>query len=72
MKDIADGLLSLVFIGILAALILAIAPALFLWSVNSLAAAGGADFHIPHGLWTYVYSWVFLGLVASSARASSK
>jgi hypothetical protein len=52
--------------------LVAIAPMLFLWSVNSLAAAGGADFHIPHGVWTYVYSWVFLALVASSARASSK
>jgi hypothetical protein len=64
--------MKVIALAFLVVLFLAIAPALFLWSVNSLAAAGGADFYIPHGIWTYLYSWVFLGLVASSARASSK
>lgn len=72
MEKIAGNLLAVIAAGLLIVFVLAIAPMLFLWSVNSLAAAGGAEFYIPHGIWTYLYAWVFLALVASSARASSK
>jgi hypothetical protein len=36
------------------------APAVFIFSVNSLAEAGGADFRIEHGLWNYFVAFLFL------------
>jgi hypothetical protein len=48
------------------------APALFLWAVNSMAAAGGSDFYIPHGFATYAYSWVLLMLFAGATKTASK
>jgi hypothetical protein len=45
--------------------ILAIAPALFLWAVNSLAEAGGVDFYIQHNFWNYFVSLVLLILMNS-------
>ena len=37
-----------------------IGPALFLWSVNSLAEIGGSSFYIAHSLWSYFVALIFL------------
>jgi hypothetical protein len=40
--------------------LLIIAPAVFIFSVNSLAEAGGAEFRIEHGPWNYFVAFLFL------------
>lgn len=50
--------IGLIVIGII--LIICLAPMLFLWSINSLAELGGADFYIEHSLWSYFVAFVFL------------
>ena len=39
-------------------LILLISPALILWTINSLAEAGGSTFYIPHTPWNYWVAFV--------------
>ena len=58
-------------VGVIALVVLCVAlvclgPVIFLWSVNSLADAGGASFYIPHTLWNYFLAIVFMGVVRSS------
>lgn len=58
------GLLLLAFtIGFLFLFLFALPPMIFLWSINSLAEAGGAAFYIPHELWTYFVSYVLISLL---------
>ena len=45
---------------ILIILLLCISPALFLWSLNSLAELGNVDFYIEHNVWSYWVSLIFL------------
>jgi hypothetical protein len=37
-----------------------LAPAIFIFTINELAEAGGADFRIEHGLWNYFMAFLFL------------
>jgi hypothetical protein len=60
-----NDFLKLIFVAALVLAVLAIAPALFLWAVNSLAEAGGADFYIQHSFWNYLVSLVLLVLLNS-------
>ena len=50
--------------------LLIVAPAVFIFSVNSLAESGGADFRIEHGLWNYFVTFLFLMTVNSSGSVS--
>lgn len=43
--------------------IFSVAPFLLIWAINTLAASGGSDFHIAHGLWNYFVAIVLLILV---------
>lgn len=55
---------SYVFLWILVFCVLVpIVLALFLWSLNSLAAAGGASFYIPHTPMNYLAAFVFLAII---------
>lgn len=55
---------------ILIVVVICIGPALMLWAINTLAAAGGSAFYIPHGFWTYLAALVILAMVGSSSKAS--
>ena len=61
------GLMMVSGIVVLILGVLALVPMVFLWAVNTLAASGGSDFYIPHGLWTYFVSLVLLMLVNGDA-----
>ncbi len=54
---------------LLVAFVLAIGPMLFLWSVNSLAELGGAQFYIEHSAWSYFVSLVFLVVIGASSSS---
>ena len=57
----------LTVLGVAAFVVLILAvPAVFLWSINSLAAAGGSSFYIEHTLGNYFVSLVFLVLFNTS------
>lgn len=43
--------------------ILCILPALFLWSINSLAELGGLAFYVDHTIWNYWVSLIFLACI---------
>ena len=53
---------------VLLLLVLFIMPILFIWSVNTLAALGGSSFFIPHTLWSYWVSLIFLVCVRGTAN----
>jgi len=59
MKDLFSG--GAVIVLIIAVIL--IVPVLFLWSVNSLAEAGGSQFYINHTLWNYFLALVFVGII---------
>ena len=50
-------------IGAVLVLLALVAPVLMLWTVNSIAEAGGAEFYIEHNLWNWFLAFVMLGLV---------
>jgi hypothetical protein len=58
---------ALIIILIILALILG--PAMFLWAVNTLADAGGSDFYIPHGFWTYLASLALAMFIGGSSKS---
>lgn len=69
-------MVKLIFGGSAAFLVIAamfcIAPVLLIWSVNSLAEAGGAKFYIEHNFWNWFCAFVFLVLVRGSESSDSK
>ena len=44
----------------------------FLFAVNSLAAAGGSEFFIPYTFWNFVYAFLLLATLGGSSVAGSK
>ena len=63
MKDLFSRLGSCGLIHVLIIAVICSFPVLFVWSINSLAEAGGADFEIKHSMWNYFVAIVFLILV---------
>ena len=60
------SLVGVLGFGVFIVFILVIGPVLLIWSVNSLAEAGGAAFYIDHNLWNYWVALVFLLCVGRS------
>jgi hypothetical protein len=55
------GSISAIFILLL--LLVCLGPTCLLWSVNTLAALGGAEFYIPHSFWSYWVALIFILVV---------
>lgn len=53
MKDFLLGGTSVLLI----ALLMLVAPAVALWSINTIFEQGSIDAYIPHNIWTYVASY---------------
>lgn len=54
---------------VLIAILLMVGPWLLIWSVNTLAAAGGATtFVIPFTFWTWLAALLFAGLVRGKSK----
>jgi hypothetical protein len=69
-----EKLIEVVFsVGIVIVIIAAVclAPMIFLWSINTLAALGGAEFYIPHTVWSYWVTVCFL-VVIKGINSNSK
>jgi len=62
------GIIALILVVVL---LICLSPMIFLWSVNSLAELGGADFYIEHSLWSYWVSLVFMAMVKGSTGSKS-
>lgn len=61
-KTKAKGFVTVLFVGFVVVAACCIAPMLFLWCVNTLAEESGTQFYIPHTLWTYFVSLIFIML----------
>lgn len=72
MKAIGENMLVIIGLMLLLAVVVCFIPAVLLWSVNSLAQAGGADFHIPHNWLTYFQAWAVVCIIGGSSRAAGK
>lgn len=49
-----------------------VAPFLFIWSINTLLEQGGSTYHITHGFWSYLASYVMLALVRGGCTTKTK
>jgi hypothetical protein len=61
--------MNAILIGLFVVLMALIGPAIMLWAINTLAAAGGSGFYIKHGFWTYVACLALMSILGSSASA---
>ena len=59
MDPFIKAVLVCIFLGVL----FCIAPMVTLWTINSLAKAGGANFYIPHTAWNYLLTVILLFIV---------
>ena len=68
MKDLIAGLIAGSGAVMLGVALVIIGPVCLLWSVNSLASAGGADFYIQHNAWNYLVAVMFLICVRGGSK----
>lgn len=50
-------------VAVVIVLLLLISPMLFLWALNTFFEQAGSTAYVPHGFWTYLASFVFIGLL---------
>jgi hypothetical protein len=63
MNNLVKGTLGGVGIVLLILAVICIVPALFVWTVNAIATAGGSAFQLEHSMWNYFLALLFLVLV---------
>ena len=61
-----EEVLKIALIVLVVVLVIILGPMIFLWSVNSLAELGGANFYIAHSIWSYFVTFVFLVVMKAS------
>ena len=60
------------FVVVLIIFIIAIVPFLFIWTVNSLAESGGADFRLDHNIKNYFLAVLFVAIVRGGSSSNKK
>lgn len=62
-EDLLKGFFGVFGLACLVILAVAAAPALLIWTVNSISEVAGSKFYIEHSLWTYFLALILLWLV---------
>ena len=62
-KSVVKGSFGAIGIAILVVAVICIVPFITLWTINTMAELGGADFYIAHDLFSYFVAFVFVAIV---------
>jgi len=71
MKDLLTAVLGAGAGIAIIVLVFLIGPILVIWTINSLAEAGGAQFYIEHNMWNYWIAFILLLLVRGGSSSNS-
>ena len=63
LQDKVNKTAKIILLAILVIAVVCIAPAIAVWTINSIAESGGSKFYLEHNLWNYFLIFLFFAMV---------